>query len=96
MSKWQKQSKTMRILGRGRIKTVLVTGGAGYIGSHTCKELASQGYLPITLDNLQTGFRKNVKWGPFVEGDIRDSQLVTQLIRSHKIETVILLLLVLM
>jgi len=70
-------------------EAILVTGGAGYIGSHTCKELARQGFLPITLDNLQTGFRHNVKWGPFVEGDIRNSQLITQIIRSHKIEAVI-------
>ncbi len=53
-------------------ETVLVTGGAGYIGSHCCKMLASAGYLPVTYDNLSTGHREFVKWGPLVEGDIRD------------------------
>ena len=70
-------------------KAILVTGGAGYVGSHTCKELSKNGYLPITLDNLTTGFLHNVKWGPFFEGDINDSKLITQIIKSNKIEAVI-------
>ena len=49
---------------------VLVTGGAGYIGSQTCKALASAGYIPITLDNLSTGTADLVKWGPLEVGDI--------------------------
>lgn len=49
---------------------VLVTGGAGYIGSHCCKELRSKGYVPIVLDNLVYGHRENVKWGEFLQGDI--------------------------
>ena len=53
---------------------ILVTGGAGYIGSHCCKELHRRGYTPITLDNLIYGHRENVKWGPFYEGDISDRQ----------------------
>ena len=52
---------------------ILVTGGAGYIGSHTCKALAQAGYEPVTFDNLSTGFRDLVRWGPCVEGDIRDA-----------------------
>ena len=44
---------------------VLVTGGAGYIGSHACKALRNAGYVPITLDNLSTGWRDSVKYGPF-------------------------------
>jgi UDP-glucose-4-epimerase GalE len=51
---------------------VLVTGGAGYIGSHTCKVLASYGYEPVVFDNLSRGHRHNVKWGPFIEGDLLD------------------------
>ena len=54
------------------MKTILVTGGAGYIGSHVCKALAAAGYLPVTFDNLVFGHRWAVRWGPFVEGDILD------------------------
>jgi UDP-arabinose 4-epimerase len=52
--------------------TILVTGGAGYIGSHTCKALAVEGYKPVTLDNLSNGFADYVRWGPFIKGDILD------------------------
>ena len=51
---------------------VLVTGGAGYIGSHACKALKDAGYLPVTFDNLATGWRDAVKFGPFEEGDLAD------------------------
>ncbi len=47
---------------------ILVTGGAGYIGSHVCKALAAQGYEPIAYDNLSRGHRWAVKWGPLEEG----------------------------
>jgi len=53
-------------------KTVLVTGGAGYIGSHACKQLALAGFVPVTYDNLSTGHAYAVKWGPFVQGDLND------------------------
>lgn len=49
---------------------ILVTGGAGYIGSHTCKALACAGYTPVAFDNLSKGHRWAVKWGPFEKGDI--------------------------
>tara|TARA_R110002012_G_scaffold7249_6_gene34241 strand:- start:5247 stop:5960 length:714 start_codon:yes stop_codon:yes gene_type:complete len=49
---------------------VLVTGGAGYIGSHACKALAAAGFTPVTFDNLVTGWRDAVKYGPFVEGNL--------------------------
>lgn len=52
------------------IKRVLVTGGAGYIGSHTAKALASQGFDPVVLDNLSSGHRWAVRWGPLAEGNI--------------------------
>ena len=51
---------------------VLVTGGAGYIGSHTAKILAQTGMRPIVLDNLQRGHREAVKWGPLIEADVGD------------------------
>lgn len=50
--------------------TILVTSGAGYIGSHACKALAAAGFTPITYDNLMRGHRRAVQWGPFVHGDI--------------------------
>ncbi|KPQ07494.1 MAG: UDP-glucose 4-epimerase GalE [Rhodobacteraceae bacterium HLUCCA12] len=51
---------------------VLVTGGAGYIGSHACKTLAERGFVPVTFDNFSTGWREAVKFGPLVEGDLSD------------------------
>ena len=54
------------------MKHVLVTGGAGYIGSHACKLLAQQGYIPVTFDSLITGWACAVKFGPFVRGDLLD------------------------
>jgi UDP-glucose-4-epimerase GalE len=55
-------------------KSILVTGGAGYIGAHACKALARAGYLPIAYDNLVYGHPTSVKWGPLEEGDIGDRQ----------------------
>ncbi|MEL6690265.1 MAG: NAD-dependent epimerase/dehydratase family protein, partial [Pseudomonadota bacterium] len=53
-------------------KTVLVTGGAGYIGAHACKALAQAGYTPVTFDNLSTGHAEAVKFGPLFQGDLTD------------------------
>ena len=53
-------------------RTVLVTGGAGYVGSHAAKALARAGYRPVVFDDLSRGFRKAVRWGPLVEGDLAD------------------------
>jgi UDP-arabinose 4-epimerase len=61
--------------------TVLVTGGAGYIGSHTCKLLYKSGFMPICYDNLATGHEENVKWGPLIRGDIRDRDLLKHTIK---------------
>jgi UDP-glucose-4-epimerase GalE len=69
--------------------TVLVVGGAGYVGAHTCKALSKAGYIPLVFDNLSTGHKNFVKWGPFVQGDIRDTGAVLQAIRSHKTEAVL-------
>lgn len=49
---------------------ILVTGGAGYIGSHACKALQAAGYIPVTFDNLVTGWEEAVKFGPFEQGDL--------------------------
>ncbi len=68
---------------------VLVTGGAGYIGSHTCKELALQGHTPIVYDNLSTGHREFVRYGDFVHGDILDTQHLRAAMRLHKPDGVI-------
>ena len=68
---------------------ILVTGGAGYIGSHTCKLLFELGHKPIVLDNLSNGRSEFVKWGPFIEGDIIDSGLVLTIVHKYKIESVI-------
>lgn len=46
------------------LQPILVTGGAGYIGSHVCKHLRTHGYLPVCFDNLSTGHRRAVRWGP--------------------------------
>jgi len=57
----------------GGDKTIIVTGGAGYVGSHACKALARAGYTPVTVDNLSTGWRDAVKFGPLEEVDLLDS-----------------------
>jgi UDP-arabinose 4-epimerase len=69
--------------------TVLVTGGAGYIGSQTCKALAAAGYAPVALDNLSTGHRWAVKWGPLVEADVADRSLVGRALQKFEIRAVI-------
>jgi len=56
------------------LKHVLVTGGAGYIGSHACKVLKASGYVPVTYDNLSTGWQDAIKFGPFERGDLLDRQ----------------------
>ncbi len=68
---------------------VLVTGGAGYIGSQTAKALARSGHEVIVLDNLVTGHREAVKWGPFVEGDLGDKELLPRVFKEHRIEAVL-------
>lgn len=65
------------------LPAILVAGGAGYIGSHACKALKAAGFQPVTLDNLSTGYRAAVKWGPLVQADIRDRAAVTQAVSDH-------------
>jgi UDP-glucose-4-epimerase GalE len=71
------------------MKNILVTGGAGYIGSHTCKVLAKAGYKPVTFDNLSTGHRHTVKWGPLEVGDVRDTEKISTVLKQYKPEAVI-------
>jgi UDP-glucose-4-epimerase GalE len=68
---------------------VLVTGGAGYIGSQTAKALAQAGHEPIVYDNLSSGHRWAVKWGASVEGDLADTQLLAATLRAHRIEAIL-------
>lgn len=68
---------------------VLVTGGAGYIGSHTAKALAREGFEPVVLDNLSTGHRWAVKWGPLIEGDLADAALIRKTLRDYGVEAVV-------
>ena len=68
---------------------VLVTGGAGYIGSHTAKGLARAGHETVVLDNFSTGHREAVKWGPFIEGDLGDKELLGKVFKDHRIEAVL-------
>jgi UDP-glucose 4-epimerase len=63
---------------------ILVTGGAGYIGSHTCLALAEKGYTPVVYDNLVNGHREFARWGPLEQGDVRDRERLEQVIRSYK------------
>ncbi|MEC1261491.1 UDP-glucose 4-epimerase GalE [Bacillus swezeyi] len=71
------------------MKTVLVTGGAGYIGSHTVLELKKQNIAAVVLDDLSTGHREAVHVPHFYEGDISDRELVKSIIRRHEVNAVI-------
>jgi UDP-arabinose 4-epimerase len=70
-------------------KNILVTGGAGYIGSHACKALAKAGYTPIAYDNLVYGHRDAVRWGPLVEGDLADRKLLADTLDRFAVAAVI-------
>lgn len=67
---------------------VLVTGGAGYIGSHACKALAAAGHVPVAYDNLAAGHRWAVRWGPLVEADVGDAAALRRALREHAIDAV--------
>lgn len=71
------------------MNNVLVVGGAGYIGSHTCKALHRAGYTPIVYDNLAHGHRDAVKWGPFERGDLLDAERLDEVLRLYQPECVI-------
>ncbi len=65
------------------MESILVAGGAGYVGSHACKALAKAGYQPVVLDNLRTGHADAVRWGPLVQADIRDVNKVRAVVREY-------------
>lgn len=67
---------------------ILVTGGAGYIGSHAAKALAQAELKPVVLDNLQRGRREAVQWGPLIEADTSDRAALEEVFRKHSIEAV--------
>jgi UDP-glucose-4-epimerase GalE len=67
---------------------ILVTGGAGYVGSQTCKLLFENGFIPITFDNLSTGHQENVKWGPLEIGDLRNKKDIERLFDKYKFKSV--------
>jgi UDP-glucose 4-epimerase/UDP-arabinose 4-epimerase len=68
---------------------ILVAGGAGYIGSHTAKALAETGWRPVVFDNLGSGHRQAVQWGPFIHGDIRDGRALREAMTQHQVAGVI-------
>ena len=68
---------------------VLVAGGAGYIGSHTCKMLAAAGHVPVVFDNQESGHDWAAKWGPLERGDINDPDALAAVLKRHRPEVVI-------
>jgi UDP-arabinose 4-epimerase len=66
------------------MKTILVTGGAGFVGSHACKALGGAGYLPVTFDNLERGHERAVKWGPLERGDLRNYDDLKRAFTAHR------------
>jgi UDP-glucose-4-epimerase GalE len=81
-------TKMIAANGANNVKAVLVTGGAGYIGSHACKALSRAGYLPIAFDNLLYGHSEAVQWGPLVVGDLADRSLLTETMRDFGVVAV--------
>lgn len=72
------------------MRNILVIGGAGYIGSHTCLELHRKGFTPVVYDNLSNGHREFVKWGPLEEGDIRDRARLQEVLDRYRPVAIIL------
>jgi UDP-glucose-4-epimerase GalE len=70
-------------------RNIVVTGGAGYIGAHTCMSLYERGITPVVYDNLSRGHRDFVKWGPLVEGDLADTELLRETLIKYKPEAVL-------
>ena len=66
------------------MQTVLVVGGAGYVGSHTCLRLSEAGFQPVVFDNLSNGYAEFVQWGPLERGDIRDSLALDRAFAKHQ------------
>ena len=64
-------------------KNIIVTGGAGFVGSHACKELYKSEFNPIVIDNLSNGFKHNVKWGPLEICDIKDEKKLIKVFNKY-------------
>jgi UDP-glucose 4-epimerase len=71
------------------MENILVAGGAGYIGSHTCLDLSNKGFRPIVYDNLSNGHAEFVKWGPLEIGDIRDRKRLDKVLQEYKPQAII-------
>lgn len=70
-------------------KTILVTGGAGYIGSHVVRQLGERGERVVVLDNLSTGFAESVLCGELIIGDTGDKELVSKILKEYDIDAII-------
>ena len=70
------------------LMNILVTGGAGYIGSHCCKALSQKGFNPVTIDNLVYGHKNFVKWGDFIQGDVGNPADLKKCFSRHRIDAV--------
>ena len=68
---------------------IMVTGGAGYIGSHTCKALAAKGFVPVVVDNLTTGHRWAVRWGPLHLFDLQNAAALADVFKQYRFEAVL-------
>ncbi len=79
----------LKNLGVCLVRTILVTGGAGYIGSHVVKALGAQGYQVVTFDNLSTGHRQAVLYGELVEGDLLDKGRLDEVLGARRFDAVI-------
>ncbi|MCV2893424.1 UDP-glucose 4-epimerase GalE [Lentibacter sp. XHP0401] len=71
------------------VNSICVTGGAGYIGSHACLAAAARGIKPLCVDNFLTGSREAVEWGPLAELDLRQTELLTETLIRHSVDTVL-------
>lgn len=69
--------------------SILISGGAGYIGSHTAKSLSRAGFEPVVYDNLSTGHRWAVKWGPLIEADLCDQNTLKQALKRYNVTAAI-------
>src|SRR5688572_19433344 len=68
---------------------LLITGGAGYVGSHCVKALSAAGHECIVYDSLFRGHREFVRWGPLIEGDVRDAAALSAVFSRHRVDAVL-------
>jgi UDP-arabinose 4-epimerase len=71
------------------LSTILIVGGAGFIGSHTAKLVAAAGHKPVVFDNLSSGHRWALRWGVFEEGDLADRDAIDRVLARHAVDAVI-------